>query len=450
MKYIREFIGSGYEISSDDSGKRQPNLPHKGEPISSEGNISILQQDWFEKLLPDQIHLHSNPGIKKLNFDQSLSDVEGQDYTFRKNDCTIEKDLVQFNYWLDKNYKPGEENIDGEPSCVEFDIHFVKNDSGVKLLVDITYGDNMAVEFSIESPNKINVIHYTGVGSLYDSETHWGFSEETILDLTKFFNAFNHGIKITEKDLSFLDRHEDSYQHDVDDEKHLYNDDSDLLRFGNSVKESIIEDIILVIDNSKEPEKKYLPKVLEYLDSRDIDYKVASTTELLQQYNSNYNIIGAISTGSDYRVRDNENTLLNETALDILKCPIIAMCFGFQSMSKHYGSEISGNEEICGKYLIDNWDKNCPIFKGVDLDNQKLSFCFHDYPMSCPEGFSVIAEFDGKIAGISSGDKFGILFHPEEMESTYIILDNFVNMCKPIEQTLKYLETFESFSKKFK
>lgn len=449
MKYIREFVGSEHQINYAGNVKRNKSLSHKGEPIAPEGNISILQQDWFEKLLPNHIHLHSNPGTKKLNFDQSLTDIEGQDFTFRKNECTIEKDVVQFTYWLEKDYNPGEEIMDGEPSCVEFDIHFVKNESGIKLLVDITYGDNMAVEFSIEAPNKINVIHYTGIGSLYDSETHWGFSEETISDLTKFFNAFNHGIKIREADLAFLDRHEDSYEHNTEDEKHLYNDDSDLIKFGNSMKESVVKDIILVIDNSKEPEKKYLPKVLDYLDGRDIDYKVANTVELLEEYNSNFNIIGAISTGSDYRVKDSENTLLNETALDILKCPIIAMCFGFQSMAKHYGSDIAGGEEVSGQYLLDNWDKNCPIFKGVDLDKQKLSFCFHDYPMNCPDGFSVIAEMGDKICGISSGDKFGILFHPEEMESTYIILDNFINLCKPIEQSLKYLQTFEYFSKKF-
>jgi NADH-quinone oxidoreductase subunit M len=47
---------------------------------------------------------------------------------------------------------------------------------------------------------------------------------------------FNHGINITEKDLNFLDSDESSYEHDVYDKRHLYNDESDLMRFGNSAK----------------------------------------------------------------------------------------------------------------------------------------------------------------------------------------------------------------------
>ena len=71
---------------------------------------------------------------------------------------------------------------------------------------------------------------------LHDSETHWGFCEDSVKDLVKFFNAFNHGISLTEEDLNFLDSDEDSYEHDIDNKSHLYNDESDLIKFGNSVK----------------------------------------------------------------------------------------------------------------------------------------------------------------------------------------------------------------------
>lgn len=240
MKFLKRFNeGVGIvKIGPEVSQERMPNLQHVGEPIENGDNISIFQQDWFEKILPDTIKVHSRPLIKKLNFDQSLSDMnsENRTYTLQKNDCTIDSDLVQFNYFQNTAENPGDEVKDGEPDLLEFDIHFVKNNSGIKLLVDITYGDQMAYEFSIETPNKINVIHYTGHGSIYDSETHWGFCEESIKDLVKFFNAFNHGIKITQDDLNFLDDDDDSYEHDVYDKKHLYNDDSDLLKYGNSPK----------------------------------------------------------------------------------------------------------------------------------------------------------------------------------------------------------------------
>jgi hypothetical protein len=217
---------------------RVKNLPHAGDAIEKEGNISIFQQDWFETVLPETIKLVSSPNLVKLNFDQSLTPIQGREYTFYKNDCTIDFDIVQFNYYNVTDHKPGEELNDGEPSFVEFDIHFLKNVDGIKLIVDITYGDNSAVSFSIESPNKINISHYTGVGSKHDTGTHWGFKQETIRDLVKFFNSFNHGIKISEKDLAFMDEHLDSYQHNTNDSKHLYNDSSDLVKFGNSPSES--------------------------------------------------------------------------------------------------------------------------------------------------------------------------------------------------------------------
>ena len=219
---------------------------------------------------------------------------------------------------------------------LEFDIHFVKNDRGIKLLVDITYGDHMACEFSIETPNKINIIHYSGVGAKYDSETHWGFSDESIRDLVKFFNAFEHGISITEEDLSFLDEKYDSYQHNIDNTDHLYNDTSDLIRFGNAYKESNNElNYILIINNAKSPQFKYFPKVARYLRVNDIPYKVATTGEDVLELNQKFNIIGAISTGSDYRVSEPESEQefeASNVALENLQCPILGLCYGFQAI----------------------------------------------------------------------------------------------------------------------
>ena len=245
LKGFNEAVGI-VNLGSNISQERIPNLQHVGEPIEDGDNISIFQQDWFEKLLPDTIKVHSHPNLKKLNFDQSLTniDTENKTYVLKKNDCTIDGDLVQFNYHQNTYDKPEDIVDDGEPDMLEFDIHFVKNDRGIKLLVDITYGDNMAYEFSIETPNKINIIHYTGKGSMYDSETHWGFCEDTIKDLVKFFNAFNHGINITEEDFNFLDSNKESYQHNTHDQKHLYNDESDLVRFGNSSKVKSFESFI--------------------------------------------------------------------------------------------------------------------------------------------------------------------------------------------------------------
>lgn len=242
MKHLKSFSENVVPVKGGESKKfRYQSLPHKGEPIEKDGKISIFQQDWFEKLLPDTLTIVSDSKFKKLNFDQSITDsADRTEFTFDKNECTIDYDLVQFSYYYNSMNQDGGEVSNGEPDMLMFDIHFHKNENGIKMNVDITYGDNMAVEFSLESPNKINVIHYTGKGSMHDSDTHWGFKDESIKDLVNFFNSFSHGIKIEPKDLSFIDEHLDSYQHDIDNKDHLYTDDSDLVKFGNSMKDNEI------------------------------------------------------------------------------------------------------------------------------------------------------------------------------------------------------------------
>jgi hypothetical protein len=219
-------------------------LPHQGDSISQGNNISYFQQDWFEKLMPSELEIYSSPLIKKLNKDGSLDDLnneyEKKIILLHKNACCINNDLIQFSYVDDSDFQQDEVIQNGEPDGLAFDIFFVKNERGIKMNVDITYGDHMAYEFTIEAPNKINVVHYTGKGSLYDSETHWGFTKSAIDKLVQFFNRFNHGINLSAKDLQFLDSDEESYTHDKYDKRHLYSDDSNLINFGNSVKQSKI------------------------------------------------------------------------------------------------------------------------------------------------------------------------------------------------------------------
>jgi GMP synthase-like glutamine amidotransferase len=191
------------------------------------------------------------------------------------------------------------------------------------------------------------------------------------------------------------------------------------------------EDYFLVIDNSKPPKNKYLENVLKYLNTTDVNYKVVETIDELLESINNYNIIGAISTGSDFRVNDIETNELSFKSLELLDCPIYGICYGFQSMSKYYGSEIGSGDEVCGNINLDSYDKNESIFQGVNLDNLEVSVCFHDFPLQAPSGFNIISEIDGKISGISNGkDRFGTLFHPENINETFPILNNFINFCK--------------------
>jgi len=81
-------------------------------------------------------------------------------------------------------------------------------------------------------------------------------------------------------------------------------------------------------------------------------------------------------------------------------------------------------------------------------DEKSFSFSFNDYPENCPEGFSVICTVDGKIAGIANDKlkRYGVLFHPEDIEYSYKVLDNFIGLTdnQSVEQDKLKLGKFES------
>jgi GMP synthase-like glutamine amidotransferase len=61
----------------------------------------------------------------------------------------------------------------------------------------------------------------------------------------------------------------------------------------------------------------------------------------------------------------------------------------------------------------------------------KLSFNFHDYPESCPSGYQVVGKLNDTIVAIADdkNERYGVLFHPEDVEYSQEILDNFIGLC---------------------
>lgn len=179
----------------------------------------LFNEEW-KKFLPTKIYLSTDNG----------------DWELEKSDVIFIGDLIEVSYYQNTPENSGDVLSDGEPDYLSFEIHITKNTTGTKLLVDITYGDAMSSEFSIESPNKINVIHYNGIKSKYDPYNWFGFKPQTIKDLVVFFNSLDPEYKLTTTDFKFIDSDLASYRHDINDPKHLYNDDSDLIKFGNGLK----------------------------------------------------------------------------------------------------------------------------------------------------------------------------------------------------------------------
>lgn len=134
-------------------------------------------------------------------FPKSLSIVTDRgEFDFKKTSFTREIDIIRVVY---------EQSKWGEPDYLEIDLHFVRKSSGLKILVDVTYGDFMASEFSIYDKNKVSIIHYNGVGSKQDKDTHFGFKNSSLQELIDLFNRFGFDLKISQ--FTFIDEDLDSF-----------------------------------------------------------------------------------------------------------------------------------------------------------------------------------------------------------------------------------------------
>jgi GMP synthase-like glutamine amidotransferase len=396
--------------------------------------ISIFDKEDWRKYLPQKLKIVTENGHFELD----------------QTDLTINGDKIQIIWFQNTVDGPNDVNKDGEPDTIQFDVNMVKTNDGteanpdnLKLNIDITYGDSMVSQFTISMPGETAVAHYTGFGSKYDKETEFGFDDETIKELVNFFNRF--GFQLDTKDFTFIDKYKDSYT------------------FTESIKlmPSFNDNVVLVINNTKPQENRFLNNILNYLKGRGIEHVVVSNTQELQK-NNNEKVIGAISSGSDYRLsnpQSEDEYATSAEALKSLQCPILGMCYGMQHMGKENGVNlVTLDKTYDDSTILNDYDKEHPLFNGVDLSNTQVSFDFNDYLEDCPQGFKTIAKLDDKVAGIANDEKkhYGLLFHPEDIEDTHPILDNFIKMCQSgksnndeqvINQSndMKYIQTFESF-----
>lgn len=403
---------------------------------------NIFDKEVWVKLLPKKITIVNNSGTYELVY----------------SDCSVNgvSHKVEIMYFHSTPKSPNDVNKDGEPDTLQFDIHMVKTNDGtesnpddLKLNIDVTYGDAMVSQFSISKPGETEVGQYNGFGSKYDKETFFGFDDDSIKDLVEFFNRL--GFELSVKDFTFIDKYPDSY---------TYTESIKLIPGFNG-------DVVLVVNNTKPHENRYLTNVTNYLRERGIEHVVASNEEEIKK-NNNDKVIGAISTGSEYRLsnpQSDSECAASAEALKSLQCPILGMCYGMQHMGTENGANLATLDKVYTNHsTLDDYDKEHPLFKGVDLSNTQASFDFNDYLEDCPQGFKTIAKLGDKVAGISNDEKkhYGLLFHPEDIEDTQGILDNFIDMCKSgrsnndeqvIDQSkndMKYIQTYESFRKKRK
>jgi len=201
-------------------------------------NISLFDPNWV-KLLPKKLTIITHNGEFTLEVNSLEPDERGAPGVY--NLMTS----VSFSYSQNTIERSNDDpTADGEPDNLQFDVAIVKDNDGyesnpkesLRLNVDLTYGDAMMYEFTIDYPNKVNVHHYNGKDSLYDPESHFGFSDESLQELVTFFNRF--GFTTTPEDFKFIDSDPDSYDYERPNEKIL----KDTKTTGNKLEPMLMDD----------------------------------------------------------------------------------------------------------------------------------------------------------------------------------------------------------------
>jgi len=187
MKYLKRF-NEDIEATIDSNGIIKPNHNVKSDVINT-----IYDKRWESQL----------PSFITINY-------HGKLYKFKRDNIMLHSDMVQITYASTPIDSEESGEIWGTPDTLEFDIYFTKDSENnkVRLTVDITYGDSMACEFSVEAPNKVKVVEYTSYHSKFDpSNTVFALVDDSLHSFINFLNRFE-GMKLKKEDFKFLDQND--------------------------------------------------------------------------------------------------------------------------------------------------------------------------------------------------------------------------------------------------
>jgi hypothetical protein len=188
MKYLKRF-NEDIEATITSNGNISPNINPKLDDVNT-----IYDKRWESQL----------PTFITINY-------HGKLFKFKRDNIMLHSDMVQITYASTPMDGQESGEIWGSPDTLEFDIYFAKEDN-IVLNIDITYGDFMACEFSVEAPNKIKVIEYTSYHSKFDpSNTVFGLDDDSLESFVKFLNMFS-GMELKKEDFKFLDQNDNYIQ----------------------------------------------------------------------------------------------------------------------------------------------------------------------------------------------------------------------------------------------
>jgi len=126
--------------------------------------------------------------------------------------------------------------------------------------------------------------------------------------------------------------------------------------------------------------------------------------------------------------------LSNVQALLTQNVPILGICFGMQLIAHLFGGKVTQSKVMQGEFEIKVGASSSPLFAG--FEDKFVIFRNHDIVSKVPPDFKAIAHLAGsrKVVAFENSKRqiFGVQFHPEDKESSRIIIKNFVELCMPL------------------
>lgn len=177
-------------------------------------NISIYNTEW-EKMIPDNLVV-----------------LKGQDYgidrfDYKKGNVMLHADMIQITYDIDDPVAPDTLEIDlyfvsdtemekrGDSTTIlksgvfNYDRNLKTNMPNLRMSVDISFGDQMACEFSIDKKSGLKVFQSTSYGSKFDpTNSLFALDQKSLDHFIVFLNRFNHGVALRTEDFRFLQQNQ--------------------------------------------------------------------------------------------------------------------------------------------------------------------------------------------------------------------------------------------------
>lgn len=200
---------------------------------------------------------------------------------------------------------------------------------------------------------------------------------------------------------------------------------------------------LLIVNNAKDEstdEKTPVHALVDVLIHLGIPYEIVSSIEDLRHLRRK--ICGIILTGTTVYIggdRVQEVMALNSGAMLMHpKVPVLGICWGFQILCQMHGGILGTltkrNEGLHETRFDMTGDRR--FLRGLG-ERQICSYSHNNYVKELPIGWHTLATSVALAAGEKiivatkhpSKPYYGVLFHPEGVQSTYQIIQNFWTIC---------------------